>query len=62
MINPKHHECFSEILKNILPVSKESCKWEEGSRQQMFKKSRELDGKEDDDSPPAPRWQLFHIR
>ena len=53
---------FLRFSKIICLYSKEGCKFEEGSRQQMFKKSRELDGKEDDDSPPAPRWQLFHIR
>ena len=44
-------------LTYLLTYSKVGCKFEEGSRGEMFKKSRarELDGKEDDDSPPEPR-------
>ena len=46
-----------DLLTLSNTYSKAGCKFEEGSMGEMFKKSRarELEGKEDDDSPPEPR-------
>ena len=40
----------------------ENCDFEESNRGEMFLKSRELDGKEDDETPPEPSGQILHIR
>ena len=46
------------LLKFPKKCFKEDCSFEEGRREAMFKRSRELDCREDDVSPPQPRCKI----